>query len=1042
MADANVTDANITKALTNSVVEDATYAFETSTDLLKNQKYAIHEYITIINDIKNACIRSKLTTPKIIKGLCSIYTSHLTFIKWIKNNNINTESKVLFYGILYATLLDLLHLVIHTKIFEDMNTLMIADKQYTPFIVENISNIIGNIAGKYTGIEEANKLSRNEKNIIKTYVESIQLQQINFNNIKTELESIRDNSDTNLLEYYVQDEFIGYINDFFFADKFFTFVNAAGRSPSGEAREANIRSKRGPPPSAAEAAALAAALAAAPIVAPPPLPSTLPQLEIIVDEKTKFGQNAEGPIFALGINSRYNDSFTSILNKFGCTYVVDRLRLDSDLYFKGIKLEIPFGIYKINDEDVSKATIETINDKIETAYNKIPIPPLKLTLVYKDIKDKEESEASINRKRVSSSADVAGTSTAVVLPSSAPPAPPAPPAAPAAAVDPNTLPQLEYTISLKDNKTLGIKVETNQNKLNEFGCTYVAKELLPDQILAQMGFTTPFGVYKVNDIDVSKMEPENIRKQIKEESNKSNQVKLILVYLTEADKKASLHSIATVTARASGKFLIFIDIPAGSALGIDESSKDKDEIDKFGSSYVVTTLVKSRGIKEKYLDKIGIKVPFGISTVDGTDVSKMMIKEIENLFITKQSQGFELALIYLDENLQKESLKESLKAINPVVAPAVAPTAADQKLQAAQAYMIAKSNEMETVITTNNVKSSDKTVESARQETIVKAKDAAWKSRDAFIKEWNTVNTKDNKINNKMNIEEVWRAAHSAMTTEGMAAFNNITAKVHWSGFKIKRDNAGDTTATAAAPASVLAQPPAAAPPPAQPIYQRNSLEQINAWLPWYNATIQWIINNPDINTYSKKIKDAKSAFYTTYTAFEKDKKNMDKQSDQVGAAVTAFIEDEKNFIKPNVLLYSDKLNEDDTNSLKASFLKHYNVALKASVNDTVDLTVLTKKQDAVKTYKDFKKAWDILIGSNENKLQLNTQGGINENFIKKSTGFGSDSNIDERNKYMDEETIKASQKIAEFPKKGGGRYSRKRTSKASTKKTRKNRNY
>jgi hypothetical protein len=372
--------------------------------------------------------------------------------------------------------------------------------------------------------------------------------------------------------------------------------------------------------------------------------------------------------------------------------------------------------------------------------------------------------------------------------------------------------------------------------------------------------------------------------------------------------------------------------------------------------------------------------------------------------------------------------------------------------------MIAKSNEMDTAITTNNVKSSDKKVESARQEIIVTAKDAAWKSRDKFIKEWNTVNkVKGNQIKDET-IKEAWRATHSAMSLEGMAAFNNITAKVLWSGFKIKRDNAGDTTATAAAaapaaasaaaapaaPASVLTQPPvAAAPPPAQPQYEINNLPTINEWLPWYNATIQWIINNPDINTYSEKIKNAKSAFYKTYTAFEKEKENLGQQSNPVGKDVIDFIKDENNHIKPNLggFFYSDKLNDNDTNLLKASFLKHYNDALKASVNDTVDLTVLTKKQDAVKTYKDFKKAWDI-FSDKANKLQFNKQGGINENFIKKSTGFGSDSNIEERNKYMDEATITASQTIAEFPKKGGVRYSRKRTSKASTKKTRKNRNY
>ena len=81
MADANVKDTNITKAYSNSEVEDDNYSLEDGADPIKNQKYAIHEYITIINDIKNACITSKIAKSQTIKALCSIYSSHLTFIK-------------------------------------------------------------------------------------------------------------------------------------------------------------------------------------------------------------------------------------------------------------------------------------------------------------------------------------------------------------------------------------------------------------------------------------------------------------------------------------------------------------------------------------------------------------------------------------------------------------------------------------------------------------------------------------------------------------------------------------------------------------------------------------------------------------------------------------------------------------------------------------------------------------------------------------------------------------------------------------------------
>ena len=225
-------------------------------------------------------------------------------------------------------------------------------------------------------------------------------------------------------------------------------------------------------------------------------------------------------------------------------------------------------------------------------------------------------------------------------------------------------------------------------------------------------------------------------------------------------------------------------------------------------------------------------------------------------------------------------------------------------------------------------------------------------------------------------------------------------------------------------------------------------MEQINAWLPWYKDTIKWIINNPDINTYSDKIKNAKSAFYKTYTAFEKDKISMKKQSDSVGAAVTTFIENNDNHMKPKLGFYSDTLNDTDTNLLKQSFLKHYNDALIASAKDTTDLL---KKTAAVKAYDNFKTAWNTLIGDPKNKLQFNTQGAINPNFLEKNKGFGTEKEIGVRNKYMNQETIDASQTIAGFTKnrfgsiQGGVRYSRKNrshTNKSSTKKTRKNRNY
>ena len=1095
MADANVTDSNISKAYSNSDLKDNTYVFEhANNNLLKDQKYAIHEYITIINDIKNACITSKITKSETIKALCSIYSSHLTFIKYIKDKDINNKgSSEILLGILYATLLDLLHTVLTTDMFQGM-TQKIGGKNYDTFITDLICNLVNQLflkEGDYpmTDIEKIN---------VGKYVKAINLTREKFSTINNKLNELEGKIDDNdeFDAYFRSDGTNGtdsFTNDvvkqFFTPNKFF-IVLPDGWSATLDTATSKVyyyNTATGvtqwvPPDSvapvastqvaaaAAQVSAAAAQVSAAPSAAPttpaapvastsvapaapttPVDPRTLPQLEIEVNDKTTLLPNVRA-VYDLGINSPYDQHLKKVLEQFGCTYVVKNLRLDSELYYKGVLGT--FGIYKINDEDVSKKTIEEIKTQIDTAYNNITLStPLKLTLVYRNTVDRDKSKASVQRK--------------------------------ANSVDPASLPQLEYTIPLKKGEVLGITEETSKTVKNQFGCSYVAVTLLPNQILAKKGFTAPFGVYKINDIDVSKITPEDIRKKIQDEI-KSDQVKLTLVYLTEAAKQASLDSIASVAAAADGKYPLIINIPAGSSLGIDESSTKQDEIKNFGCSYVVTTLVKSKPTKEKYLDKIGIKVPFGISKLNDTDVSTMEITGINNLYREKQSQGFELTLIYLDEALQKASLEAINQAdtASAAVASAAATTAAaaaaptDQKLKTAQDDMITKSAEMDTAITTNNVIFSDKKAESARQEIIVKAKYAAWNSREAFIKEWNSVNTKDNKINNKMNIDEVWRGKHTAMIPEGMAAFNNITAKVHWSLGRIKRDNAGDTVATAAAAAAAAATaatagaagasadpppppsgasagvpaappppPPAGAPaaPPEPPTYEKNQLEQITPWFTWYKDTIQWIINNPDINTYSDKIKNAKSAFYKTYTAFEKDKKNKDTQ---VGAAVTAFIENNDNHIEPKLGFYSDKLNDEDTKSLKKSFLKHYNDALIASTKDTTDLL---KRTAAVKAYDDFKKAWNTLIGDPKNKLQFNTQGAINPNFLEKNKGFGTEKEIDVRNKYMNQETIDASQKIAGFPKnrfgsiQGGVRYSRKNrshTNKSSTKKTRKNRNY
>ena len=924
MADANETDSNISKAYSNSDLKDSTYVFEhANNNLVKDQKYAIHEYITIINDIKNACITSKITKSETIKALCSIYSSHLTFIKYIKDKDINNKgSSEILLGILYATLLDLLHTVLTTDMFKGM-TQKIGGKKYDTFITDLICNLVNQLflkEGDYpmTDIEKIN---------VGKYVKAINLTLEKFSTINKKLNELEGKIDDN-------DEFDAYfrsngsngtdsftndvVNQFFTLNKFF-IVLPDGWSATLDTATSKVYyytttgvTQWVPPDSVAPVAstqvtAAAAQVSAAPSAAPaapvasaapttPADPSNLQQLEIQVDEK-KTLPKGQRPVYALGITITSIASEKQVLNQFGCNYVVDTVRDGSELNQKGVLGH--FGIYKINDEDVSKKNIEEIKTQIDTAYNNITLlTPLKLTLVYTNTVDRDTSKASVQRKAANS-------------------------------VDPASLPQLEYTIPLKKGELLGITEETSKMELNKFGCLYVAERLLANHILEKIGFTAPFGVYKINDIDVSKITPTEVRKKITKERDKSDQVKLTLVYLTEAAKQASLDSIASVAAAAAaaGQFLLIINIPANNYLGIGESSTKQDEIKKFGCSYVVTTLVKSRPKKEKYLDKIGIKVPFGISKVNDTDVSTMEITDINYLYSSKLSEGYKLTLIYLDEALQKESF------------------------------------------------------------------------------------------------EAIKRAAAAA---------------------------AAATPAAAAAGAPQPAAPPpppvgAPAAPPPQPTYEKNKLEQITPWLPWYKDTIQWIINNPDINTYSDKIKNAKSAFYKTYTAFEKDKISMKKQSDSVGAAVTAFIENNDNHIEPKLGFYNDKLSDSDTNLLKDSFLKHYNDALIASVKDTTDLL---KKTAAVKAYDNFKKAWNTLIGDPKNKLQFNTQGAINQNFIEKDKGSGTEAEIDERKIYMQEDTIKASQTIAEFKKDtfgriiGGVRYSRKRTSKASTKKTRKNRNY
>ena len=194
MADANVTDSNISKAYSNSDLKDNTYVFEhANNNLLKDQKYAIHEYITIINDIKNACITSKITKSETIKALCSIYSSHLTFIKYIKDKDINNKgSSEILLGILYATLLDLLHTVLTTDMFKGMKQ-QIGGKNYDTFITDLICNLVNQLflkEGDYpmTDIEKIN---------VGKYVKAINLTLEKFTTINKKLNELEGKIDDN-----------------------------------------------------------------------------------------------------------------------------------------------------------------------------------------------------------------------------------------------------------------------------------------------------------------------------------------------------------------------------------------------------------------------------------------------------------------------------------------------------------------------------------------------------------------------------------------------------------------------------------------------------------------------------------------------------------------------------------------------------------------------------------------------------------------------------------------------------------------------------
>jgi hypothetical protein len=234
---------------------------------------------------------------------------------------------------------------------------------------------------------------------------------------------------------------------------------------------------------------------------------------------------------------------------------------------------------------------------------------------------------------------------------------------------------------------------------------------------------------------------------------------------------------------------------------------------------------------------------------------------------------------------------------------------------------------------------------------------------------------------------------------------------------------------------------------PVKPIdYEKGKYSTINDHIEWYKKLIDYIIANPDINTYSEEIKNAKQSVYNAYNAYKTDTK-LKLQSDKAisdGAEAITFIENINNHMKPINSLgqYDDQLFDTKSKELKESFLKHYNDKLKKSVINT---SYLSDRTAAVQAYDNFKKAWKELIGSKDNKLQLNKQGEIVSSFLTKSSGSDSESNIAIRKIYMDDETIKASKTIAKFPRKlgilqGGVRYSRKRSSKSSTKKTRKHR--
>ena len=170
-ANANVSEANI-KAITDTI------NIQSDDPNLQLQKETTSDYLNTIQFIKNSVLVN-LFTHKYITPFCTIYSSHLMFLKYIKNKKIDINKLDGKYtSILFIFVLKLLEDVIVTNIF-DKDTIQIKDKTQSRqgYCVERIYNILDDISQIKVDIPTNNDdiksylATINQKNIKYTYLD-------------------------------------------------------------------------------------------------------------------------------------------------------------------------------------------------------------------------------------------------------------------------------------------------------------------------------------------------------------------------------------------------------------------------------------------------------------------------------------------------------------------------------------------------------------------------------------------------------------------------------------------------------------------------------------------------------------------------------------------------------------------------------------------------------------------------------------------------------------------------------------------------------